>query len=70
MCELGQRSYESMLRPAAVQTRPYCKRMAVDATKDGPISETLGVVVADHSSKRVPTVFGMNASPKRAPMAC
>jgi hypothetical protein len=24
----------------------------------------------DHSSKRVPTVFGMNASPNRAPMAC
>ena len=24
----------------------------------------------NHSSKRVPTVFGMNASPNRAPMAC
>ncbi len=32
-------------------------------------SSTLGVP-ADHSSKRVPTVFGMNASPNRAPIAC
>jgi hypothetical protein len=28
------------------------------------------VVALGQSSKRVPTVFGMNASPKRAPIAC
>jgi hypothetical protein len=49
------------------------ERTAVQAHEsvDRLISEELSVAwVADHSSKRVPTVFGMNASPNRAPIAC